>query len=85
MRKLLACLLPAALLGLPLFVLADDGAASIAEGGIVIMKRETRITMAKEVLQISNSKVIVDYEFRSRRSDRCRLPDCYLYPRPRTG
>jgi hypothetical protein len=65
MRKLLACLLPAALLGLPLFVLADDGAASIAEGGIVIMKRETRITMAKEVLQISNSKVIVDYEFRN--------------------
>ena len=32
---------------------ADDGAASIAAGGIVVMKRETRITMAKEVLQIS--------------------------------
>jgi len=44
---------------------ADDGAASIAAGGIVVMKRETRITMAKEVLQISPSKVIVDYDFRN--------------------
>ncbi|MGA7158067.1 MAG: DUF4424 family protein [Acidobacteriaceae bacterium] len=44
---------------------ADDGAASIAAGGIVLMKREPRITMAKEVLQISPSKVIVDYDFRN--------------------
>jgi hypothetical protein len=44
---------------------ADDGAASIAEGGIVVMKREPRITMAKEVLQISVHKVIVDYDFRN--------------------
>lgn len=44
---------------------ADDGAASIAAGGIVVMRRETRITMAKEVLQISPSKVIVDYDFRN--------------------
>jgi len=29
------------------------------------MKREPRITMAKEVLQISDSKVIVDYDFRN--------------------
>ena len=44
---------------------ADDGAASIAVGGIVVMKREPRITMAKEVLQISFDKVIVDYDFRN--------------------
>jgi hypothetical protein len=45
-------------------VRGDDGAASIAAGGIV-MKRESRITMAKEVLKISESKVIVDYDFRN--------------------
>jgi hypothetical protein len=44
---------------------ADDGAASIAAGGAVVMKREPRITMAKEVLQISTKKVIVDYDFRN--------------------
>src|SRR5712692_1218388 len=44
---------------------ADDGAASIAAGGVVVMKREPRITMAKEVLYISASKVIVDYDFRN--------------------
>lgn len=44
---------------------ADDGAASIAAGGIVMMKQEPRITMAKEVLQISAKKVIVDYDFRN--------------------
>jgi len=44
---------------------ADDGAASIAAGGIVVMKKEPRITMAKEVLRISFQKVIVDYDFRN--------------------
>jgi len=44
---------------------ADDGAASIAAGGIVVMRHEPRITMAKEVLQISAKKVIVDYDFRN--------------------
>jgi hypothetical protein len=43
---------------------ADDGAASIAAGGIV-MVHEPRITMQKEVLRISESKVQVDYEFRN--------------------
>jgi len=43
---------------------ADDGAASIAAGGIV-MKHEPRITMQKEVLRISATKVQVDYEFRN--------------------
>lgn len=43
---------------------ADDGATSIAAGGIV-MKHEPRISMAKEVLRISPSKVIVDYDFRN--------------------
>jgi hypothetical protein len=51
-----ACLHPTAI--------ADDGAASIAAGGIV-MTREPRITMAKEVLFISESKVRVDYDFRN--------------------
>ena len=44
---------------------ADDGAASIAAGGLVVLGRETRITMAKEVLKISESKVTVDYDFRN--------------------
>ena len=44
---------------------ADDGAASIAAGGIIVMKRETRIVMAKEVLSISATRVAVDYEFRN--------------------
>jgi hypothetical protein len=44
--------------------IADDGAASIAAGGLV-MRREPRITMAKEVLTISTSKVTVDYDFRN--------------------
>jgi hypothetical protein len=43
---------------------ADDGAASIAAGGIV-MVREPRVTIQKEVLRISSSKVQVDYEFRN--------------------
>lgn len=63
MRKHCALLVFVALLvSLPL-VHADDGAASIAEGGIVVMTKEPRITMAKEVLRISDSKVNVDYEF----------------------
>ena len=45
-------------------VLADDSAASIAAGGLV-PRRETRIVMAKEVLQISPTKVVVDYDFRN--------------------
>jgi len=45
-------------------VLADDGAASIAAGGLV-PRRETRIVMAKEVLRISEKKIVVDYDFRN--------------------
>jgi hypothetical protein len=57
-------LLPLALAAsIPMF--ADDGAASIAAGGLVIMGREQRIVMAKEVLRISIDKVIVDYDFRN--------------------
>lgn len=56
---LLSCLL------LTSRALADDGAASIAAGGLVLMKREPRITMAKEVLNISESSVDVSYEFRN--------------------
>ena len=41
---------------------ADDGAASIAAGGLVFT-RETRIVMAKEVLSISEKKIVVDYSF----------------------
>jgi hypothetical protein len=43
---------------------ADDGAASIAAGGIVMI-REPRITMHKEVMRIRAEKVSVDYEFRN--------------------
>jgi hypothetical protein len=50
---------------LPFPLHADDGAASIAVGGLVVMKREPRVAMAKEVLQISPTKVIVDYDFRN--------------------
>jgi len=61
MRKPTLALALSLLLALPLR--ADDGAGSIAAGGIILMKRELRITMAKEVLQISLGKVIVDYDF----------------------
>lgn len=44
---------------------ADDGASSIAVGGVVVMGHEPHITMAKEVLQISEGKVVVDYDFRN--------------------
>lgn len=43
---------------------ADDSAAAIAAGGLV-PRRETRIVMAKEVLQISEKKIVVDYDFRN--------------------
>lgn len=43
---------------------ADDTAVSIAAGGLV-SRRETRVVMAKEVLRISDKKVIVDYDFRN--------------------
>ncbi|MGA2351776.1 MAG: DUF4424 family protein [Terracidiphilus sp.] len=57
-------LLPLAVLAtIPVF--ADDGAASIAAGGLVVMGKEPRIVMAREVLQISMHKVIVDYDFRN--------------------
>jgi Domain of unknown function (DUF4424) len=41
---------------------ADDGAASVAAGGIVLRK-EPRITMQKEVLTIAVDKVTVDFDF----------------------
>ncbi len=44
---------------------ADDAAAAIGAGGLVVLKREDRITMAREVLTISLKKVRVDYEFRN--------------------
>jgi len=44
--------------------MADDGAASIAAGGLV-SRRETRVIMAKEVLSISTQKIVVDYDFRN--------------------
>jgi hypothetical protein len=60
----LASLLAASLLLAPALS-ADDGAASIAAGGIILMKREPRITMAKETLRISQTRVVVDYDFRN--------------------
>jgi hypothetical protein len=63
MRRPLLLAAAIVLSGLPLH--ADDGAASIAAGGIILMKRESRIIMANEVLQISPTKVTVDYDFRN--------------------
>ncbi|HVU47759.1 MAG TPA: DUF4424 family protein [Terracidiphilus sp.] len=60
----LAALLASIFLALPVTMLADDSAASIAAGGLVA-RRETRVVMAKEVLRISPAKVIVDYDFRN--------------------
>jgi hypothetical protein len=57
------------LLAITLTSRADDGAASIAAGGLVVMKRETRIVMAKEVLTISPARVAVDYDFRNDSDD----------------
>lgn len=48
----------------PMPALSDDTAVAIAAGGLV-PRRETRIIMAKEVLRISDKKVVVDYEFRN--------------------
>jgi hypothetical protein len=48
----------------PIPALGDDSAASIAAGGLV-PRRETRIVMAKEVLGISPTKIVVDYDFRN--------------------
>jgi hypothetical protein len=62
-RKIAGAVLAAVLLqSAQLYAFADDGAASIAAGGLVFT-RETRIVMAKEVLTISEKKIVVDYEF----------------------
>ncbi len=50
--------------GGPISGWADDAAAAIAAGGL-LPRRETRIVMAKEVLRISDKKVVVDYDFRN--------------------
>jgi hypothetical protein len=47
---------------------ADDGAASIAAGGLVA-RLETRVVMAKEVLRIGTKKIVVDYDFRNDSND----------------
>ena len=44
---------------------ADDGASSIAAGGVVVLAKEPRITMAREKLEISADKIRVEYEFRN--------------------
>jgi hypothetical protein len=59
-----AMLLTLGLLGAAVPARADDGAAAVAAGGLVT-RRETRIVMAKEVLKISPTKVVVDYDFRN--------------------
>lgn len=48
----------------PNLVRSDDSAAAIAAGGLV-SRRESRIVMAKEVLKISPTKIVVDYDFRN--------------------
>ncbi len=64
MKRSAKFLLPVMLLT-AMHLFADDGAASIAAGGVVVMSREPRITMAKEVLKISAAKIVVDYDFRN--------------------
>jgi len=49
---------------LPNRAYSDDSAASIAAGGLVA-RREIRVVMAKEVLYISPTKIVVDYDFRN--------------------
>jgi hypothetical protein len=66
MKKLIVLL---SVLGLSLPALADDSAASIGAGGLVVLKNEKRIAMAKEVLSIGLHKVKVDYEFRNDTAD----------------
>jgi len=63
-KAILRAVLIAVGLGVSLPLLADDGATSIAVGGL-IPRRETRIVMAKEVLRIGVKKVVVDYDFRN--------------------
>ena len=60
-RPLLATLLIAFAL-YPLPVRANDSAAEVAAGGI-LLRREPRILMNKEKLTISRDKVTVEYEF----------------------
>jgi hypothetical protein len=67
MRKLASLLLLCLLVTLPAF--ADDSAASIGAGGLVVLKNEKRIAMAKEVLTIGLKKVHVDYEFQNDTAD----------------
>jgi len=67
MRRLLALLSLSATLMPTLY--ADDGASSIAAGGIIVMKREPRVVMAKEVLRISPTRILVDYDFRNDSDD----------------
>jgi hypothetical protein len=66
MRKLSLFLL---LMCISLPALADDSSASIGAGGLVVLKNEKRIAMAKEVLTIGLNKVKVDYEFRNDTDD----------------
>ena len=63
--KRFICAVGLAILSLAPQTFADDGAASIAAGGIVVMGKESRIVMAKESLWISAGKVKVEYEFRN--------------------
>jgi len=65
--KMLACavlIAGASAVCSPLAGWTDDSASSIAAGGLV-SRRETRIVMAKEMLEISPTKVVVDYDFRN--------------------
>lgn len=63
MKTLRCCLFFAAALLLGVYnVRADDGAASVAVGGIQL-RREANVLMEKEVLRISETKVTVDYDF----------------------
>jgi hypothetical protein len=61
-QRFAKCVMLAASMGMALSVgFANDGAASVAAGGIQLRK-EARISMERERLSISVRKVIVEYE-----------------------
>jgi hypothetical protein len=64
--------------------LADDSAAAIAAGGLV-PRREARIVMAREVLQISLKKIVVDYDFRNDTSEDVTTEVAFPVPSYRNG
>jgi hypothetical protein len=69
-----------ALLCFPLVVRADDGFAAEGLGGVVTIGKTGLVAMSKEVLEISPSRVSVDFQFNNLTSKDVILP--VLFPLP---